>query len=139
MQFGASFSFPGEILDVEAEPLALLLEPVQPGLEMTAKLLSPKMGMSDCWSTVTKRSGHPNVNVLAFSNNQGSPNASPSIGAYLVLAPEHFLLPAKMICQPSGQHFGTFSREHLQFFYVTRNLMPNLLQSFKTQVFFDMS
>ena len=92
---------------------------------------------SACWSLVTSMSGH-SVNILAFSSDQATPSASSSTGAYQDLAPEHFLLPAKTICQPSLQLHGALSRLQEHFFCVTMNPIPSLLQSVDRQVIFLM-
>merc|ERR1712082_307275 len=134
MQSGVSFWSPGRYLILKLYLRVRSLKRYSLGLAMSTMSLLFMMGTRGSWSVVTRRFGHPKVNILALSRDQTTPNASPSIGAYLDSAPEHLLLPANTILKPSLQHLGALARSQSQYFWETRSPMPALLQSLDTHV-----
>merc|ERR1712082_576812 len=116
MQSGVSFWSPGRYWILKLYLRVRSLKRYSLGLAMSAMSLLFIMGTRGSWSVVTRRLGHPRLNILALSRDRTTPRASPSIGAYLDSAPEHLLLPANTILNPSLQHLGAIVRAQSQYF-----------------------
>merc|ERR1712082_490753 len=102
MQSGPTLNFPWRYWMSNLSLMHFSFSLYSLGLGMSARLLSPRMGMRDWWSTVTRRSGHPSVNILAFSSAQATPSASPSMGAYLDSARSTWEPSPEGSCSASG-------------------------------------
>merc|ERR1712082_24183 len=137
IQSGVSFWSPGRYWILKLYLRVRSLKRYSLGLVMSAMSLLFMMGTRGSWSVVTRRFRHPRVNILALSNDQTTPKASPSIGAYLDSAPEHLLLPANTILKPSLQHLGALARSQSQYFWETSIPLPDLLQSLETHLIFS--